>query len=223
MAERVRHLSSSLSTFCLLSGVCRFQLEDDVAIIASRIGWAPLTAGSSIATARMLTGTVVSSTVSTATANGIALPGTPSVYGFKATQGLATVVVSGVAPWVAGLPQTNVDLQMNITDSAGNILRNINPTDTTAIPATSLVLPVDGTYYVWLAGTGLGSSYSSYASMGAFKLDVEYPTGVNGQFSAGAARYVSWSAEPPACSHGSVHALQTSRAHDNSSPLLRMQ
>jgi hypothetical protein len=55
---------------------------------------------------------------------------------------------------------------MNITDGAGNILRNIDPSDTTAIPATSLVLPVDGTYYIWVAGTGLGSTYSAYGSMG---------------------------------------------------------
>jgi hypothetical protein len=75
---------------------CCVQLEDDIAIISSSLGWVPTTGGTSISSAKVLKGTAVTGTTSNAIADGVALPGTPSVYGFTATQGLATVFINGV-------------------------------------------------------------------------------------------------------------------------------
>jgi hypothetical protein len=162
-------------------------LEDDIAIISSNIGWAPQAAGSGIATTAWLTGMPSGNGVTSIASayDVVQAAGTLLVYKFNATQGLATVYINGIAPWVGDVPRTDVDLQMNITDARGNVLRAVDPPDTTVIPSTSLVLPVDGTYYIWVAGTGLAGSYSNYGSMGQFFLNVEYPTAPDGQFAAG--------------------------------------
>lgn len=168
------------------------QFEDDVAIISSGIGWAPAAAGSSIAAAAMMASMPSGNGItSIAAADGVlAAAGTPAVFGFRAVQGLATVSANGIVPWAGTIPQTDVDLAMNITDAQGNVMRSVDPADTLAIPANSFVLPADGTYYIWVAGTGLAGNYSSYGSMGQYFLQVEYAAAVDPQ-QAAAQRWVA--------------------------------
>jgi hypothetical protein len=162
-------------------GLVNMQLQDDIAIISSCTGWAPPTAGATAANATMLLG-VTSGFLTTATVHGlVGGQATRLVYALNASAGLLTVLLDGIPSWADGWGQTNLDLQLTVSDSLGNILANTNRATTLGIPTTNLVLQTDGAYHITVAGTGLEGSYSSYGSMGQFTMTVEWPTATVGE------------------------------------------
>lgn len=72
----------------------------------------------------------------------------------------------------------NADLVLTLLDSAGNVLRTDNPIGQLDA-AISYDLPTPGTYYLDVRGTGEGSplltGYSSYGSVGAYRISGGFP------------------------------------------------
>lgn len=77
----------------------------------------------------------------------------------------------------------NADLVITLFNSAGSVLATSNPLN--ALNGTiSYSLPATGTYYIQIKGTGQGSAsstgYSSYGSVGNYRVTASYPAAVEG-------------------------------------------
>jgi len=71
----------------------------------------------------------------------------------------------------------NTDLVLNLLDSAGNVLASTNPTNQLS-SVLYYTVPAQGTYFLDVKGTGQGdplaTGYSSYGSVGNFRLSASY-------------------------------------------------
>jgi hypothetical protein len=178
------------------------QLQDDISLIAQKVGWGPprlpQPAGTDLSNAPLVTGTrdPGDRTRSTLILGGdVGAGGVPAaVYMFNASAGFINLTVTGVEAFETGgstLPCTNIDLVLEVRDLSGSFMRTydapgfLNTSSWSADiaqPGGPPVLPADGLYYVIVRGTGKDGAYSSYASLGKYTLKVEYPTDANGQF-----------------------------------------
>ncbi|MBP6465255.1 MAG: PKD domain-containing protein, partial [Rubrivivax sp.] len=74
---------------------------------------------------------------------------------------------------------TNLDAWVGLRDAAGNLLANINPVDALNAIVT-FNLPVAGTYYLSVQGTGKGdpltTGYSAYGSLGQYAVSGNFFT-----------------------------------------------
>ncbi len=73
----------------------------------------------------------------------------------------------------------NLDTLLTLRNSAGTVLASVNPADALNASA-SVTLPVGGTYYLAVQGSGKGDpkadGYSGYGSLGFYALSLQYPT-----------------------------------------------
>jgi hypothetical protein len=110
---------------------CVLLQEDDVAIIGSKLGWAPTTlpTGSTLATAVALPilnfGTVTFLGSNTGLINN---PNTVHVYSINASAGVATVSCEVPSAWINNFQQSNLNCQLRVISAAGTQLAIINPT-----------------------------------------------------------------------------------------------
>jgi len=95
------------------------------------------------------------------------------VFAFSAAAGPASFTLSPAAR------SPNLDALISLRNSAGVLLGQANPLD--ALNASlSLTLPVAGSYYLSVQGTGKGdplvTGYSNYGSVGQYALSASYPS-----------------------------------------------
>jgi PKD repeat protein len=149
-------------------------VQDDYAVMQGN--GLPLRAddhGNSAGSASVLGGTG-SGGITTATASGvIERPGDVDVFAFSAAAGTASFTVSPAAR------SANLDAWASLRDAAGNLLASTNPID--ALNASfSTNLPMPGTYYLSVQGSGngdpLGSGYSAYGSLGRYAVSASFFT-----------------------------------------------
>jgi hypothetical protein len=151
------------------------QLQDDLAIIAGKLGYAPKTNGASIATA-----TPMPATVSGATANSIAFgvvqkAGEPEFFKFQAAAGPATVksqLTPSFTNAMGGVDnRADLDMRVTVTDASGAVIATLNPpsfdnANTLEVAESAINIPAAGVYYVAVAGAGSGDpksgGYSDY-------------------------------------------------------------
>eukprot|EP00775_Hariotina_reticulata_P008396 gene8396-8580_t len=135
--------------------------EDDLSIIAGKLG---VTASVSV------TG-IVSQTAAF------------DFFKFQANGGVLSASAVPVNAY-GSFSRSNLDLLVNVYNSAGNIIGTINSPGLAA--SGSVQLPVAGTYYLGVTGTGNGSlstGYSAYGSLGQYLLSGTFPAPTNGQAS----------------------------------------
>jgi len=133
-------------------------VEDDVAIIGSRLPARADDHGDTVATA-----TALSSTFSVA---GL-IANRSDVDRFAVTAGAGTLTAQ-LAP---ATPSANLDAGLMLTDASGVVIATSNPAGTGA-PSISAVVPA-GTFFVTVDGVGEGdltTGYSDYASTGRYVL-----------------------------------------------------
>ena len=79
---------------------------------------------------------------------------------------------------VPAMRSPNTDLVLSLLDGMGNVLASTNPSNQLS-SALYYTVPAQGTYYLEVKGTGQGdpasTGYSSYGSVGNFRLSASYP------------------------------------------------
>jgi PKD domain/Bacterial pre-peptidase C-terminal domain/Metallo-peptidase family M12B Reprolysin-like len=95
------------------------------------------------------------------------------VFVFSANPGAVTLTLQTAAR------SANLDAQIALRDSAGNVLASANPTEALNASLT-FTLPQAGTYYVQVNGTSKGNpavdGYSRYGSVGQYALSADFFT-----------------------------------------------
>jgi hypothetical protein len=154
------------------------QPQDDIAIIAGKVGYAPPSNGNTMANATALVPTVSAGTA-TATASGvIEQPGDADMFKLQAgAAGTLSFSVSVLTAW-DGRPRSNLDAAVKILSAAGVESPSTQSTAGLAVSGTA-ALPSAGAYYIAVSGSGSGdpfaTGYLSYASLGQFSLKATYP------------------------------------------------
>ncbi|HEY6168907.1 MAG TPA: PKD domain-containing protein, partial [Verrucomicrobiae bacterium] len=142
--------------------------EDDLAIIASYVGYRVDDHANSIGGATLLTGTSVS-------ASGIVERNSDAdVFSFNTGAGPVSFTLTG-APRGA-----NLDALLALYDGTGNLITSVNGTGLNSSLSASVAA---GTYYLLVDGAGegdLATGYSDYASLGQFTLSgtIQSPAGI---------------------------------------------
>lgn len=145
--------------------------EDDLAIIASYVGYRPDDHGDSPASA-----TTVQSGLTFAEAGIIGGDDDVDLFEFTTSGGEVTLAAQPdpVSP--------NLDILLEIRSGSRKLLHSANPPG--ALDASLTVSLPAGTYYASIRGVGAGdpatNGYSAYASKGAFTLTGLLPNGVTG-------------------------------------------
>ncbi|MEY2873375.1 MAG: hypothetical protein RLZZ373_746 [Pseudomonadota bacterium] len=129
--------------------------------------------GDTNATATVLVGTSSGGITTVAMQGVIERPTDVDVFAFSAAAGPVNVTLTPAAR------SANLDAVVTLRNSAGTVLASANPVD--ALNATlSVTVPLAGTYYVSVQGTGKGdplsTGYSSYGSVGQYALGVNFYT-----------------------------------------------
>ncbi|MFI5335681.1 MAG: immunoglobulin domain-containing protein, partial [Opitutales bacterium] len=144
--------------------------EDALAIIAARLNYRPVSAGSTVATTA-----VAPVSGSALTASGVILNSSDAnIYAF--TTGAGTINLNAatfVAP--SGTTGDSADLKIELLDNTGTVVATADPPTTTS--ATLSFAATAGTYYVRLTGSSTGTpfsstptGYTSYGSAGQYTL-----------------------------------------------------
>lgn len=129
--------------------------------------------GDTNATATLLVGTSSGGVTTVSSPGVIERPTDVDVFAFSAAAGPVNVTLTPAAR------SANLDAVVTLRNSAGTVLGSANPVD--ALNATlSVTVPLAGTYYVSVQGTGKGdplsTGYSSYGSVGQYALSVNFYT-----------------------------------------------
>jgi hypothetical protein len=165
----------------LLSFLC-CQDQDDVAILASQLGYIPQYHGNNIATATPLT--VTASTASTFSAKGsciISQTNQIDYFSFSApSAGILSVTVQG-------MQYTNLAAQAAILNAAGiqvglpiNTIKYAGSLTGLGFSGQTRSIPGAGTYYVTVAGVGYLNAldyWGSYGSLGQYDISVSFGPG----------------------------------------------
>lgn len=147
------------------------QFEDDLAVISNAtngFGYVTDEAGGARGSAAALNapGGIINQSGIIAQASDL------DFYAFNVASGRVTV---SATPAEVG---ANLDLAMDLQDASGTTLATSNPD--TAITASLSVVVSSGTYYLRIRGTGrgdvLGTGYSAYGSIGAYRLTGTLPS-----------------------------------------------
>jgi hypothetical protein len=143
--------------------------DDYVVMQANGLPIRPDDHGNTMALATVLGGTAAGG-VTTYSAQGvIERPGDVDMFSFVAAAGSVTV---GLGP---AARSANLDAQIDLLNSAGQVLASANPVDALSASLTQTV-PAAGTYYVSVRGVGkgdpLGTGYTNYGSLGNYALQV---------------------------------------------------
>jgi PKD repeat protein len=143
--------------------------EDDYAVVASN--GLPLRAddhGGTTGTATRLAGTTVNGATTVKGAGIIERAGDVDVFSFVAGAGTINLAVNPSAR------SGNVDIQAELLNGSGQVIASSNPADALNATLTATVA-AGGTYYVSVRGTGNGSAYSSYGSVGEYSVSGTVP------------------------------------------------
>jgi PKD repeat protein len=129
--------------------------------------------GDTNATATVLVGTSSGGVTTVSSQGVIERPTDVDVFVFSAAAGPVNVTLTPAAR------SANLDAVVTLRNSAGTVLASANPVD--ALNATlSVTVPLAGTYYLSVQGTGKGdplsTGYSSYGSVGQYALGVNFYT-----------------------------------------------
>ncbi|WP_310462794.1 PKD domain-containing protein [Sphaerotilus sp.] len=129
--------------------------------------------GDTNATATVLVGTSSGGVTTVSSQGVIERPTDVDVFAFSAAAGPVNVTLTPAAR------SANLDAVVTLRNSAGTVLASANPVD--ALNATlSVTVPLAGTYYVSVQGTGKGdplsTGYSNYGSVGQYALGVNFYT-----------------------------------------------
>lgn len=147
--------------------------EDDLAIIAARLTYRPDDFGDNLAAADPLsvgtTGTVSQAGVVETTTDA-------DVFSFSASSGMVNIAVSPYRDPVSTTWGGNLDIILELYDSAGSLMATNNPTLETK--ASLAVLVNSGTYYLKIRSTGVGdpfkkslpNGYVQYGSLGQYTI-----------------------------------------------------
>jgi hypothetical protein len=151
------------------------QLQDDMAIIAGKLGYAPKTNGDSIATATGLTATINGATASSTAYGVVAQAGVPEFFKFQAAAGSSTIktqLTPSFTNAIGGVDnRADLDMRVTVYDANGAVVATLDPPSfenakTLEIAESAVTLPADGIYYVAVAGAGSGdpksTGYSDY-------------------------------------------------------------
>ncbi len=129
--------------------------------------------GNTLASASVLIGAASGGMTTTSAQGVIERPTDVDLFAFSAGAGTATFKVTPAAR------STNLDAWVGLRDAAGNLLANINPVDALNAIVT-FNLPVAGTYYLSVQGTGKGdpltTGYSAYGSLGQYAVSGNFFT-----------------------------------------------
>jgi hypothetical protein len=161
--------------------------QDDLTIIASRLGYRTDEAGSTLATAKALV-VDLNGTISTTSNSGIIATATDvDVYTFTTTGGTVIIDANAVyAPNNAGTQTaiSNLDILLQLKDNAGTVLTSSD--DQYTLGGSITLTVAAGTYSISIEGTGylnaLTTGYSDYASVGEYVLSGTIPQMNNNQF-----------------------------------------
>lgn len=125
------------------------------------------------AAATVLVGTSSGGVTTVSSQGVIERPTDVDVFAFSAAAGPVNVTLTPATR------SANLDAVVTLRNSAGTVLASANPVD--ALNATlSVTVPLAGTYYLSVQGTGKGdplsTGYSSYGSVGQYALGVNFYT-----------------------------------------------
>jgi hypothetical protein len=151
------------------------QLQDDLAIIAGKLGYAPKTNGASIATATPMPATVSGATASSIAYGAVQKAGEPEFFKFQAAAGPATVksqLTPSFTNAMGGVDnRADLDMRVTVTDASGAVIATLNPpsfdnANTLEVAESAINIPAAGVYYLAVAGAGSGDpksgGYSDY-------------------------------------------------------------
>jgi hypothetical protein len=151
------------------------QLQDDLAIIAGKLGYAPKVNGDSIATATPMPATITGATASSVAYGVVQKAGAPEYFKIQAAAGSATIrsqLTPSYTNTMGGVDnRADLDMRVTVIDASGTVIANLNPPSfdnaaTLEVAASAINLPADGVYYVAVAGAGSGypksGGYSDY-------------------------------------------------------------
>lgn len=129
--------------------------------------------GDTNAAATVLVGTSSGGVTTVSSQGVIERPTDVDVFALSAAAGPVTVTLT------PAVRSANLDAVVTLRNSAGTVLASANPVD--ALNATlSFNVPLAGTYYLSVQGTGKGdplsTGYSSYGSVGQYALGVSFYT-----------------------------------------------
>jgi hypothetical protein len=160
--------------------------EDDLAIIASLLGYAPSSNGNTLANATVLVPTVSAGTAS-ATATGIVEQAGPvEMFKLQAeAAGPLSFSVSVLTAWTGSngvvYPRSDLDAAVKVFNAAGAEVTTTQNNAGLAVTGTA-ALPSAGAYYIAVSGSASGdpsaTGYSTYGSLGQFSLTATYPAAV---------------------------------------------
>lgn len=104
--------------------------QNDISIIAAKVGYATAPTGSTMATAVPLQNTLVAASI-TASASGSLTSSSPQMYKFTSAAGPATLWADVASSWGTTI-RANDDLLVNVTDATGRQIASQNPAGITA-------------------------------------------------------------------------------------------
>jgi hypothetical protein len=144
--------------------------EDDLGIIAG--GGAPVIADDA-------GGTLLTASTNTSGTKLITAPDDQDVYVLGSCSGPMTIAAAPPAP---ATPSPNLDVQLDLLDSAGSVVASANPPSAyvsrdvaSGLSATLSTTVAAGSYYLRVDGVGTGdptTGYSDYDSLGAYSLAI---------------------------------------------------
>jgi PKD repeat protein len=143
-------------------------LQDDLTVIAGYVQMLPDDHGNTLATASVLSGPTIADGGTIETRTDV------DVFRFDSGAGAISLTIKGPAP------DTNVDLKVELLDSAGQVLQTSD--SSSSLSAVIAANVASGTYYLRISSVGLGdpvtTGYSSYASIGNYMITgTVVPTG----------------------------------------------
>lgn len=144
--------------------------QDDIAVIAGKVGLAPQQNGNSLPTATALAPSVTGTTAVATAAGVVAQSGVADFFKFEAVAGTATVSARVTAPWTnsdgSRLPRSNLDVLLTVYDASGAVVTTINPAGVNTdnglgVAATAVALRQTGVYYIAIQGAGAGDRFTT--------------------------------------------------------------
>ncbi len=142
------------------------QTQDDIYVVGNYLGWvADDYVGTTATTATLPAGT---------TRSGQATYGSGEYDAFKFSLGATRTINLQSWEWIQQV-DTNLNMRLQVTNSAGTVIATCSPGGTTRTNC-NLTLGA-GTYFVFLDGVGEGSAstgYTNYASMGYYNLLLQF-------------------------------------------------
>jgi len=139
--------------------------EDDLAVITSQngFGYRGDDHGNTTSSATTVNGLTASGVVETRS--------DVDVLAFNTVGGSGTISVTGATP------SSNLDIELQVYDGAGQLVASGNPAD--QLNASASVSMGSGTYYVRISGVGKGNpldtGYTDYGSLGAYTVTTTLP------------------------------------------------